>query len=223
MWMGKIGNKSASFINHKRFHPGNRENLEKVWLAEEKHKAELKRQKEMREKLAEEIRITELKRQLREQEEQKYKQYLLEQKPPSKYDVSQSSQLISNTASGLILTKKPKDSDLKNTDTPGQKVVIRTRYREDVLEHGHSSVFGSYYDKESSNWGYKCCKIMEHGAKCTTTGAKKRPLESGSSQGKKDIDEDQKHEAIRSTKHKKQGKLSFAETVNKLKKLDVLD
>ncbi|GFE55635.1 step II splicing factor, putative [Babesia ovis] len=166
MWMGKIGNKSASFINHKHFHPGNRENLEKVWLAEEKHKAALKRQKEMKEKLAEEIRITELKRQLREQEEQRYKEYLLEQKPPSRYQVSQSDPKLLDGSGGLIVTKKTAETRNKARDAGVHKLVIRSRYREDVHEHGHSSIFGSYYDRYRGLWGYQCCQQVERGATC---------------------------------------------------------
>lgn len=221
--MGKIGNKSASFINHKHFHPGNRENLEKVWLAEEKHKAELKRQKEMREKLAEEIRITELKRQLREQEDQKYKQYLLEQKPVSKYEVSQSSHLINNTASGLILTKAATETASKANASEKQKIVIRSRYREDVFEHGHSTVFGSYYDRASRKWGYKCCKTIDKGAKCTEGTSKQKASETDRPSGKRTIEEDAAVSQEKPHKHKKKVEFSLAETIEKLKKMEALD
>merc|ERR1719421_1726500 len=42
------------------------------------------------------------------------------------------------------------------------RVVQRTLtqsslYKEDVLPHGHTSVWGSFYDKKTSCWGYACC------------------------------------------------------------------
>ncbi|CDR94774.1 STEP II SPLICING FACTOR SLU7 domain and N-terminal domain of CBF1 interacting co-repressor CIR containing protein, putative [Babesia bigemina] len=166
MWMGKIGNKSASFINHKHFHPGNRSNLEKVWLAEEKHKAELKRQKEMREKLAEEIRMTQLKRQLREQEDQRYKEYLLEQRPPSKYQVPAAGSKLDGSEAGLIITKPATEAQPRSRDAASHKLVIRSSYREDVHECGHSSVYGSFYDRATGQWGYRCCGSLKRGAAC---------------------------------------------------------
>ncbi|GBE60078.1 step II splicing factor, putative [Babesia ovata] len=172
MWMGKIGNKSASFINHKHFHPSNRANLEKVWLAEEKHKAELKRQQEMREKLAEEIRMTQMKRQLREQEEQRYKEYLLEQRPPSKYQVPASGSKLDGSEAGLIITKPVTEVQPRNRDAANHKLVIRSSYREDVHECGHSSVYGSLYDRETGQWGYRCCGSLKRGEACPL---KRRP------------------------------------------------
>ncbi|GIX65434.1 step II splicing factor, putative [Babesia caballi] len=243
MWMGKIGNKSASFINHKHFHPGNRENLEKVWLAEEKHKAELKRQKEMREKLAEEIRITELKRQLREQEEQRYKQYLLEQKPPSKYQVSSSSSKLLEGASGLIITKTAPEEPPKPRDSAAHKLVVRSRYREDKFERGHSSVFGSFYDRDSGRWGYRCCKALERAAPCHVRLGSKGPQRGATSAHDSCAEEtkaDDSHSqnpadkrgrsndasearAAKTGKPRRRGNLSLAAALDKLKQMDALD
>ncbi|ORM39612.1 Pre-mRNA-splicing factor SLU7 [Babesia sp. Xinjiang] len=250
MWMGKIGNKSASFINHKHFHPGNRENLEKVWLAEEKHKAELKRQKEMKERLAEEIRITELKRQLREQEEQRYKEYILQQKPTSKYQVTDEDSKLKSGATGLIITKKPLESRHKDHDHGIQKIAITSSYREDVFEHGHTTVFGSLYDRETGRWGYQCCGTFERGEKCLN----KNPTKKNTSKNKKEeqynntddtndakknddnasdvtIDKRQRnddddntsgHIATTTNKQKRRGKLSMADALDKLKQMDAL-
>eukprot|EP01054_Gregarina_sp_Poly1_P007628 Gregarina_sp_Poly_1__7627@NODE_428_length_8567_cov_88_085529_g349_i0_p4_GENE_NODE_428_length_8567_cov_88_085529_g349_i0NODE_428_length_8567_cov_88_085529_g349_i0_p4_ORF_typecomplete_len416_score59_62CWC25/PF12542_8/2_5e03CWC25/PF12542_8/8_9e12CWC25/PF12542_8/1_8e04Cir_N/PF10197_9/1e10Cir_N/PF10197_9/1_2e03Cir_N/PF10197_9/9_1e03Cir_N/PF10197_9/4_4e03Cir_N/PF10197_9/4_4e03Cir_N/PF10197_9/9_7e03FlgM/PF04316_13/0_59FlgM/PF04316_13/88FlgM/PF04316_13/1_7e03DUF1064/PF06356_11/7_4e03DUF1064/PF06356_11/0 len=66
MHMGKIGQKSAAFINHKPFHPGNYRNLEKVWLAEQTHAANLKKQQELLDKRQQESKVEELRRALHE-------------------------------------------------------------------------------------------------------------------------------------------------------------
>ncbi|KAG6439886.1 N-terminal domain of Cprotein BF1 interacting co-repressor CIR family protein [Babesia bovis T2Bo] len=232
MWMGKIGNKSASFINHKHFHPGNRENLEKVWLAEEKHKAALKRQKEMKEKLAEEIRITELKRQLREQEEKQYQEYLLSQKPPSKYQVSDSK--ITDDAVGLILTKKAPEGTHKPSNSAVHKVIIRSRYKEDIHEHGHSSIFGSYYNRDTNSWGYKCCKIDQRGTKCPnkpTRGSRRNVTKSAEVSSQDEVHKEpldtvshkRKVGDTSNNKLKHRATSTLADALNKLKQMDALD
>ncbi|KAH0484161.1 MAG: uncharacterized protein KVP18_004770 [Porospora cf. gigantea A] len=62
MFMGKVGQKAAAFINHKPFHPGNFANVEKVWLAEEKHKEDLQKQQELEQARNNERRIEELRK-----------------------------------------------------------------------------------------------------------------------------------------------------------------
>eukprot|EP01053_Blabericola_migrator_P004346 Blabericola_migrator_1__4345@NODE_2339_length_2914_cov_65_114155_g682_i2_p1_GENE_NODE_2339_length_2914_cov_65_114155_g682_i2NODE_2339_length_2914_cov_65_114155_g682_i2_p1_ORF_typecomplete_len489_score84_09CWC25/PF12542_8/6_7e03CWC25/PF12542_8/1_5e13CWC25/PF12542_8/3_9e03CWC25/PF12542_8/6_3e03Cir_N/PF10197_9/3_3e10Cir_N/PF10197_9/5_7e03Cir_N/PF10197_9/1_8e04Cir_N/PF10197_9/2_2e03Cir_N/PF10197_9/1e04_NODE_2339_length_2914_cov_65_114155_g682_i29422408 len=64
MYMGKIGQKSAAFINHKPFHPGSYRNLEKVWIAEQTHAANLRKQQELLDKRQQESRVEELRRAL---------------------------------------------------------------------------------------------------------------------------------------------------------------
>ncbi|EAN34327.2 N-terminal domain of CBF1 interacting co-repressor CIR family protein [Theileria parva strain Muguga] len=166
MWMGKIGNKSAAFIRHKHFHPGTYQNMEKVWLAEEKQKAEERRQKEMKEKREEELKTLEIKRQIREQEELKRMEMILEEKR-NKYKVDRN--FVSENQSGLILTGPATSSTSptpKSTNKEEKKLVIRSQYNEDVLKNGHTTVFGSYYDRDKKSWGYKCCKLTEKEAKC---------------------------------------------------------
>uniref|UniRef100_A0A3B0MZC7 Pre-mRNA-splicing factor SLU7 n=1 Tax=Theileria annulata TaxID=5874 RepID=A0A3B0MZC7_THEAN len=168
MWMGKIGNKSAAFIRHKHFHPGTYQNMEKVWLAEEKQKAEERRQKEMKEKREEELKTLEIKRQIREQEELKRMEMILEEKR-NKYKVDRN--FVSENQSGLILTGHTTSSGsptAKNTSTNKEekKLVIRSQYTEDVFKNGHTTVFGSYYDRDNKSWGYKCCKLTDKEVRC---------------------------------------------------------
>lgn len=39
-------------------------------------------------------------------------------------------------------------------------------YKENVFEHGHRSVWGSWYDSEKKMWGYACCRTVKKGAEC---------------------------------------------------------
>lgn len=69
MFLGKVGQKSIAFINHKPFHPGNLQNLEKVWRAEEEEAANRKAQKEALERRRNEVQIEELRDALRAKEQ----------------------------------------------------------------------------------------------------------------------------------------------------------
>eukprot|EP01071_Lankesteria_metandrocarpae_P010162 Lankesteria_metandrocarpae@DN52_c0_g1_i1.p1 len=69
MFIGKIGTKSAAFINHKPFHPGSLRNLEKVWEAEQKHEKEVKEQESMLERRRQEVLNEELRSALRKKEQ----------------------------------------------------------------------------------------------------------------------------------------------------------
>jgi len=38
-----------------------------------------------------------------------------------------------------------------------ENVIIRTKYEEDIYLNNHTSVWGSYYSRRESCWGYACC------------------------------------------------------------------
>lgn len=42
----------------------------------------------------------------------------------------------------------------------------KSRYDEDVFIYGHTTVWGSFYDKEKDKWGYACCRRMERDVGC---------------------------------------------------------
>lgn len=43
----------------------------------------------------------------------------------------------------------------------------RTKYEEDVLINNHTSVWGSYYSRMTSSWGYACCHSLLKNSYCT--------------------------------------------------------
>jgi len=47
------------------------------------------------------------------------------------------------------------------------KVAPRSKYVEDEHPNGHSSVWGSYFDRNTMTWGYACCKAATYSAYCT--------------------------------------------------------
>ncbi|CAI7721531.1 hypothetical protein PVIIG_04760 [Plasmodium vivax India VII] len=51
-------------------------------------------------------------------------------------------------------------------DSKVKRVKILSRYEEDVHLFEHSSVFGSYYDREKGKWGYRCCRSTDRFQKC---------------------------------------------------------
>jgi len=47
-----------------------------------------------------------------------------------------------------------------------EKAAPRSKYVEDQHPHGHTSVWGSYYDREVHKWGYSCCWQTSKNAFC---------------------------------------------------------
>ncbi|KAF4684744.1 hypothetical protein FOZ60_007346 [Perkinsus olseni] len=95
----------------------------------------------------------------------------------------------------LALAKQDKkdetidDEDLDN-DGRESRLVLNSRYEEDNYTQGHTSVWGSYFDKDTHRWGYACCKTFDRDGWCPNappSGSKKREKEpqSGSKSGKK--------------------------------------
>ncbi|GAW81920.1 step II splicing factor [Plasmodium gonderi] len=54
-------------------------------------------------------------------------------------------------------------------DTKTKKIKVLSKYEEDIHIFDHSSIFGSYYDKEKKKWGYKCCLSTNKFEKCFHT------------------------------------------------------
>eukprot|EP00981_Chlorochromonas_danica_P002601 scaffold504_cov189-Ochromonas_danica.AAC.36 len=45
--------------------------------------------------------------------------------------------------------------------------VVKTKYEEDVYPNNHTSVWGSYYNRLVSAWGYACCHSLIRNSYCT--------------------------------------------------------
>lgn len=52
------------------------------------------------------------------------------------------------------------------------KVVVRTKYEEDVYINNHCSVWGSYFHKARRCWGYECCHSLVKNSYCTGLAGK---------------------------------------------------
>jgi pre-mRNA-processing factor SLU7 len=47
-----------------------------------------------------------------------------------------------------------------------KKAEKTPKYSEDVFVNGHTSVWGSWYDRETGLWGYACCRIVKRLDRC---------------------------------------------------------
>ncbi|CRG95188.1 step II splicing factor, putative [Plasmodium gallinaceum] len=162
MWINKIGNKSASFINHKHFHPGNIKNLERVWIAEENERKRKEEEEKYLKKREEQYKIYILKKQLRKNEEEN-KNYLNN----IIYDVNKESKTdkikIHTTAN---INKKNENNKNNINENMKHKLTIKSKYNEDIFLKNHKSIYGSYYDRDKKKWGYKCCKNIDKNSSC---------------------------------------------------------
>lgn len=160
MWIANIGKKSAAFINHKPFHPGNYQNQEKVWLAEQKQREEQKKEKELEERRREEVKIEELRRALRGEAQAALQLQKKEEQPVTPADELR--QKAREAARQQALQRKQQEAQ-QRLKQPAKS----TLYREDVFTQGHTSVFGSLYSKEEKKWGYRCCGSLEKSSACS--------------------------------------------------------
>eukprot|EP01068_Selenidium_serpulae_P017586 Selendium_serpulae@DN6387_c0_g2_i1.p2 len=166
MFMGRIGAKSAAFINHKPFHPGNLQNLEKVWTAEENHKRELKKQAEFLERRNQEQQIEELRRALRKEEGAfgaNVGEAGLGSKGGSHGATAASARKLQRRKATITRSADTKSKPPSSEDISG---IVSSLYCEGNLEAGHTSVWGSFYDRDSQSWGYACCKQLKKGKEC---------------------------------------------------------
>ncbi|PFH37739.1 putative step ii splicing factor [Besnoitia besnoiti] len=154
MWMGKIGQKSAAFINHKPFHPGNWQNQEKIWLAEQKHKEELRKQAELAERRAEEVKIQELRRALYSQGTAAANKTQASPKVEGD-DAARKAALIEARKREAARAAAIRAAELRKGSV---KSVL---YDEDVYLGSHTQVWGSFFDKETQKWGFRCCRVCD--------------------------------------------------------------
>lgn len=62
-----------------------------------------------------------------------------------------------------------------------ERAKVRSKYPEDVYNNNHTSVWGSYYDRSTGQWGYACCHSFLHISYCAGE-AGKEAIEASSAQ-----------------------------------------
>lgn len=168
---GRVGHKAGGFISKKFFHPSNFKNQEKLWQAIESKNEMEKRQEELQKKREEERRVELLKQEMYSSTGKAISSSAtgggLFANLSGPVSVAASTSLPPERNSAVQETKRRLDA-LKNTkrDSSTTKLSIKSRYAEDVHVLGHSSVWGSFFDKESKMWGYNCCQGTQRDSPC---------------------------------------------------------
>merc|ERR1719362_1941296 len=69
---------------------------------------------------------------------------------------------------GINPASNPDDASTDVQGKPGpQRLLAKSRYREDVHIRGHTSVWGSWFTLSGDKrWGYACCGSTAHGGRC---------------------------------------------------------
>lgn len=75
-------------------------------------------------------------------------------KPDARLLLGQSEHMVEYSKDGRVVKGAP-------------RAVVRSKYQEDVLNQNHTSVWGSYFDRRTGSWGYKCCHSVVKQAYCT--------------------------------------------------------
>ncbi|KAK1442619.1 step II splicing factor slu7 [Babesia gibsoni] len=100
-------------------------------------------------------------RELREKEKEANRKALLERFGGSQFlDETKESEKPTSDQEG--------DDKLPPVASERTRVMMSSKYEEDIFTLGHSAVWGSYYDRDNSRWGYKCCKCTTRDMKCTS-------------------------------------------------------
>ncbi|GAW82093.1 step II splicing factor [Plasmodium gonderi] len=204
MWINKIGNKSASFINHKHFHPGNIKNLERVWLAEEKERKRKEEEEKYLKKKEEQYKLFVLKQQLKKNEQEEENKndlsnILYDINKEGKRGKTKKKIYTANNEHASVEQNRNEERDTKNN-----KLIVKSKYNEDVFVKNHKSVYGSYYDMEKKKWGYKCCKTIYKSGTCTNYVSNDGRINDAYNKNvKKDLDKENNKKKNKKNKKKK--------------------
>ena len=166
---GRVGHKAGGFISKKFFHPSNFKNQEKLWQAVEAKKEQEKRQEEFMKKREEERRIEQLKNEMYgSSTSSDFKQALAANRPGLITHKSHGDALSTSEQrqAALETRKRLEMVRQEGVSEPKSRIAVCSRYPEDVLERGHSSVWGSYFDLKEQTWGYACCKCTQREVDC---------------------------------------------------------
>lgn len=176
-----MGSKAGGFIAKKFFHPSSISNQQKVWQAEEREKEKEKAQAELQRQRDEEAAVMELRKQM-VMNSGKVEDVLFHRpgaSDKSKYMSPEEQRMAEEVAKRKKMMKKEEDAkaaasaaavceDRKEGEEVqvGRSLTTKSKYKEDVSEHGHTGVWGSYFEAEEKKWGYSCCKGQVRGERC---------------------------------------------------------
>ena len=75
-----------------------------------------------------------------------------------------------------------------------ERAQARSRYAEDVMEDGHSAVWGSWWDRKEAKWGYACCRAtLRH---CICVGEVGRTMKAEMDKEREKREVKQQHEEV---------------------------
>lgn len=186
---GSVGSKAGGFIAKKFFHPSSFRNQQKVWDAEQKQLAIQKKQEELERERLEEQQVQELRKQMHAlsgKAGNEAKEAAMFSKPASSVGKTVLNEHQEAAANAMRARKKALAEEEKRIaaakirreqigeeeaiDTPAAKRFktgdIKSCYRENVHEAGHTSIWGSWWDTQENMWGYACCQNTKRGQLC---------------------------------------------------------
>eukprot|EP00931_Biecheleriopsis_adriatica_P057161 TRINITY_DN338_c1_g1_i1.p1 TRINITY_DN338_c1_g1~~TRINITY_DN338_c1_g1_i1.p1 ORF type:complete len:345 (+),score=96.88 TRINITY_DN338_c1_g1_i1:89-1036(+) len=183
----RVGGKAGGFINKKFFHPSSIRNQEKLWQAQTADERERKRQIELQKRRDEERQVEELRKQMylsgqgssagfltSAQEEKAATSHLnSDQKSELKSAIQEQQKrkaMLKQQAADKLQASPDDDSDEEDAAPVGgagdDRKLAKSKYKEDIHEQGHNTVWGSWYSVDDKRWGFRCCKLQERDATC---------------------------------------------------------
>mmetsp|Transcript_41362 Transcript_41362/g.95188 ORF Transcript_41362/g.95188 Transcript_41362/m.95188 type:complete len:303 (-) Transcript_41362:36-944(-) len=175
----RVGGKAGGFINKKFFHPSSIRNQEKLWKAQTEDEREARKQAEMQKRRDEERQVEDLRKQMYLSGQGSAQDSFITQaeEPASssglkkdKHDQKAAHAEFKRRREMVRMQQAKIGDDGAGKDEPSgrtkARVLLQSKYEEDVHDFGHESVWGSWYSMESKQWGYTCCRTMSRSTPC---------------------------------------------------------
>lgn len=163
---GRVGHKAGGFIAKKFFHPSNMKNQEKLWQALEAKKSNEKRQQDLLKKREDEKRAEAIQNQM-SGDLASYVPSTVFQSSSSFKDPKTEKRARPDLDAEMQTKKRLAIIESEASTDAHTKIIMKSRYEEDIHEKDHSAVWGSYFDVSSKCWGYKCCHQTDKNLECT--------------------------------------------------------
>mmetsp|Transcript_33757 Transcript_33757/g.75806 ORF Transcript_33757/g.75806 Transcript_33757/m.75806 type:complete len:318 (-) Transcript_33757:90-1043(-) len=196
----RVGGKAGGFINKKFFHPSSIRNQERLWKAQTEDDRETRKQQEMQKRRDEERQVEELRKQMYLSGQGKSSDFLSSAAEASaatshlgsseKLELKQAIAAQQKRRALLKQASKAAKEAKEGSDEEGQegqegaggapaspveRKLAKSKYPEDVLENGHTEVWGSWYSVEDSTWGFSCCKLRSRSEACPHAEPEEEP------------------------------------------------
>ena len=116
-------------------------------------------------------------KQRREELKRKQKESLIAKYDPQRKHMAKPDRSLLLGETSQMNLYRP-DGSLQRSNTQSEGAVPKSKYEEDVFPLNHTSVFGSWFNKENMSWGFQCCYQCSVTSYCTGEAGRRAHVQS---------------------------------------------